>query len=265
MDIRLRNETLYLFLEKFWFAPNDAFLRAVETSIWEKQEVKHPILDIGCGDGRNDRYLFKPFLKIDVGIDINKKALEKALKSKVYKKVLFADASNLPFKKEMFNSVIANSTFEHITYDIKAVSEVGRVLKKGGSFIFSVPTPRFEKYFKKFVIKKEELKKYNKRVEHLHYRKLDEWKKILSTNNLVILDFIYYFPKDVLRIWYLLHKITVFKPYRRELWSYLKDSRYGNLLPKNMIASLYKTWLKKYFRRSIDKNGAWIFIVSVKK
>jgi len=60
-----------LFLN-FWFAPCDAFLRAPDVAIWKNIIFKSPTLNIGCGDGRIDKYLFKRKV-IDYAIDNDRK------------------------------------------------------------------------------------------------------------------------------------------------------------------------------------------------
>ncbi len=265
MRIKLKRDVLYRFIESFWFAPNDCLLRAVETSIWDNLKgVKRPILEIGTGDGRNDRYLFRKIFPIDFGIDVDAKALSIAEKSNQYKKLLKADSAEMPFRNATFNCVIANSTLEHVRRDIGTIQEVSRVLRLGGLFVFSVPTDKFKKYMKDFGIRSNEFLEYNKRVEHLHYRSIEEWKNILYKNNLVIEDSLNYFPKDVLNFWYKLHKIVVFKPYKRELWSYLKDSPYGRIIPKKMVISLEKRWLYPYYKQALNDSGAWVFLITRK-
>jgi SAM-dependent methyltransferase len=53
--------------------------------------------------------------------------------------IQFADATNLSFKDESFDVVIANHVLEHIPEDFKAMQEFYRVLKKGGFAILQVP------------------------------------------------------------------------------------------------------------------------------
>jgi predicted SAM-dependent methyltransferase len=50
-----------------------------------------------------------------------------------------ADVCNLPFDDEVFDIVFCNHVLEHIVDDKKAMSELYRVLKKGGMGIFQVP------------------------------------------------------------------------------------------------------------------------------
>ena len=50
-----------------------------------------------------------------------------------------ADICNLPFKNETFDVILCNHVLEHIPDDTKAMSEMYRVLKKGGWGIFQIP------------------------------------------------------------------------------------------------------------------------------
>lgn len=257
-------EILEKLLEEFWFAPQDALMRAVEVILWSKQLFKRPILDIGCGDGTNSKLLFSKHGKIDVGLDLDPMAVKKARKSGVYEKVVVSDAERLPFGNKRFETVVSNSTFEHILDDILAVKEVGRVLKNRGRFLFTVPTPRFLGTIKKLV-KGQKFKKFNSRVSIMHYHEIEEWQQILKSFKLEIVECQYYFPEEVVRAWYPLFKLAIMKPYRRELWSYLRDSPYGKLAPKRLLIYLEKIYLKKVFKKVFDKKGTWFFISSIRE
>jgi len=50
-----------------------------------------------------------------------------------------ADICNLPFENETFDVILCNHVLEHIPDDTKAMSEMYRVLKKGGWGIFQIP------------------------------------------------------------------------------------------------------------------------------
>lgn len=260
-----RNKTLKLFSNEFWFAPQDAFLRTADALIWKKQKFVYPVLDIGCGDARISKLLFKGRKKMDVGLDINEKEIKNAEKSGFYKKVVCADAAKMPFKDNSFWTVVSNSTFEHIEEDIKGVEEVSRVLKKGGKFLFTVPTKKLEKAALGYLKDKEKLNAYNKRVSHRHYRSLKEWEKILRKNDMEIVNYQPYFPKKTVAVWFKLYRMATFKPYRRELWSYLKDSPYGELAPKRLISFLLFKYLERFFDGMAKSKGCWIFIAARKR
>lgn len=246
-------------LNKFWHAPCDALLRAPEVAIWSSIKPKHPILDIGCADGRMDDLLFKN-MGIDVGLDSNEKFIPEARESGLYKKVVLSGAEEMPFKSNSFNSAISNSTFEHIEKDLESVKEVSRVLKKNGDFIFTTTTDKFLNTIKEIGVKGDRLKRYNKRVEHFHYRSVNEWKKILNENGFKDVWCRYYFPPRLVKTWWLLFQITTFKVYRRELWSYLQDSPYGKIFPAGLISKILYLLLRNQYKQAFDKNGCWVFI-----
>lgn len=251
------------FLDTFWFAPMDSLVRGYEAVIWQEYKFKPKVLDIGVGDGRYDALVFMG-KKIDVGIDPDRHAFVKARKVKLFRKVLCESAESMSFKNGSFNTIVSNSAIEHIDDDIKTVKEVSRVLKKGGKFIFTVPTPEFNVYLKQCGVNVKNIKNFNKRAAHKHFRNFEEWKRILAKNSLRINYSRHYFPFDIFRTYILLYKIYTFIPFRRELWSYLQDSSLGKLYPKRLINSLLYKLLRRQFEESINKEGCLLFI-SAKK
>lgn len=130
-----------------------AVWRSLEAEAIDEIKLKRPILDIGCGFGEFAGVFFKT--KVEMGIDISKKDLIEAAKRKKYKKLILADARNLPFKKNFFNTVISISTLEHIENFEKVFREVWRILKPKGLFVFTIPTSKLNeelliaRFFKK--------------------------------------------------------------------------------------------------------------------
>jgi len=232
--------------------------------IWLNQKFEPPVLDIGIGDGRNSKLLFVSQEKIDVGIDIDPNGVKIARTSGMYKKVVVADAAKMPFEDKSFKTIISNSTFEHIKEDTLAVKEVSRVLLPGGNFLFTVPSLRLVRFLKEIGVTNKELDWYNRRVAHFHYHSLEEWREILSNHQLKIIHFNFYFPKKVVKVWYHLFKLATFKLYHRELWSYLKDSPYGKLVPAFLIKFFLKKFLRPYLKQVFSKEGSWVFIVARK-
>jgi ubiquinone/menaquinone biosynthesis C-methylase UbiE len=49
------------------------------------------------------------------------------------------DIHKIPFDKNTFDAVLCNHVLEHVADDIKAMSEINRVLKPGGFAILQVP------------------------------------------------------------------------------------------------------------------------------
>ncbi|MCS7286782.1 MAG: class I SAM-dependent methyltransferase [Anaerolineae bacterium] len=124
--------------------PDNALWKAWEYLAFREEELTPPVLDLGCGDGKFACTLFPN--SIDFGIDINRGRLKKALKAGAYRATLQANACGLPFQDQSFGTVFSACVLEHIPRVELVIEEVGRILKPGGKFIFSVPSQHFESY-----------------------------------------------------------------------------------------------------------------------
>jgi SAM-dependent methyltransferase len=99
------------------------------------------VLEAGCGVGAQTKIMAaaNPLCKF-VSVDISDEsvALAKAsMEALNISNVEFrqADIFNLPFDDETFDSVVICFVLEHLKESLKALSEVKRTLKKGGSLI----------------------------------------------------------------------------------------------------------------------------------
>ncbi len=90
--------------------------------------VKGEVLDAGSKNRRYDS-LFKSAGNI-TAVDI---------KPETDKGVMAADITRLPFRESCFDTVLSFEVLEYIMDTGKAISEISRVLKPEGLFIFSVP------------------------------------------------------------------------------------------------------------------------------
>lgn len=97
------------------------------------------ILEIACGTGRVTYHLAKiPGVQLtatDLNPDMITVAKKKVSGSNV--EWLTADAQNLPFQDESFDVVICQFGLMFVPDKLKAISEVFRVLKKGGHYLLS--------------------------------------------------------------------------------------------------------------------------------
>ncbi len=118
-----------------------ALWRSVEAIVFDEVSFKAPVLDLGCGWGEFAGVVFD---KLETGIDINPDDLRHAMNGKRYRNLQWADARKLPFKNGSYSTVVSVSVMEHIENAQEVVKEVSRVLKKGGLFVFSVPTPELK-------------------------------------------------------------------------------------------------------------------------
>jgi len=168
------------------------------------------------------------------------------------------------FKSNSFYTVVSNSTFEHIRYDLLAVKEVYRVLKKEGHFIFTTTTERFKKTVRNFCKSDKKFSLYNKRVQHYHYKSIKEWINLLKEvgfKNIYIRD---YANDRWMKSWWLLFRLTTLKVYKRELWSYLKDSPYSRIFPSKLIGLMYYYVFYKEYRNAFFRPDNWVFIMCEK-
>ncbi len=134
----LRNQKRDYLREFLKVAPlSHALWRAVEALAFAKIKIPRDSLDIGCGFGEFAGVVFNQF---EVGIDINGRDLSEAVRSGKYRKVKLADSGKLPFPNNSFSLIVSVSVLEHIKNPEKVLKEIARVTKKGGTFVFSVPT-----------------------------------------------------------------------------------------------------------------------------
>ena len=100
---------------------------------------KGPCADFGCGPGQTTKFLFDHGLTNIIGVDIASGMIAAARRLSPEIKFETGDLLNLSYTSNYFGSVLAFYAIVHFTHDqIKiAFSEVNRVMKKGGQFLFS--------------------------------------------------------------------------------------------------------------------------------
>jgi 2-polyprenyl-3-methyl-5-hydroxy-6-metoxy-1,4-benzoquinol methylase len=96
------------------------------------------ILDVGGFDGEISAAIRDtvPDAKITL-MDLNEKGIELAKDKGL--NAIKASACDIPFKNDEMDAVVCLDVFEHIPDDGKAMKEISRVLKPGGTFIFATP------------------------------------------------------------------------------------------------------------------------------
>ncbi len=106
------------------------------------EELKgfHTILDVGCGDGQIARALASQGSQV-LGIDPTQLHIDVARQRGGGPDYRIGSASQLPVSDESQDAVLACLVFEHIDDVDTAISEVARVLRKGGQFSFFLNHP----------------------------------------------------------------------------------------------------------------------------
>ncbi|MBE0512766.1 class I SAM-dependent methyltransferase [Candidatus Bathyarchaeota archaeon] len=106
------------------------------------------VLDLACGEGYNTRILVRKGAKV-TGIDFSEKLIELAKREEAKEKLgicyYVLDATDLEeFSSNHFDVVAYFMSLQDIENYKRAISEVARVLRNGGRFVFSVSHPCFE-------------------------------------------------------------------------------------------------------------------------
>ena len=115
------------------------------------KQAKGLTLDAGCGPGGLNR-----FLKNTVFLDFSRVALTKRWQGRKRVRIL-ASVENMPFQPNVFDTVIASEVIEHTDNPNKFMSEVYRVLKKRGKFLFTFPWHELSRTHKHKKITKRKL------------------------------------------------------------------------------------------------------------
>jgi ubiquinone/menaquinone biosynthesis C-methylase UbiE len=106
---------------------------------WLNLKGTERLLDVACGTGAFEGMLSEvnPFQRV-IGVDLSEKMLMRAKKKLLVKdsiSFLQAQASHLPFQGETFDVVVSASAFHFFPYPEKPLSEMVRVLRKGGRLV----------------------------------------------------------------------------------------------------------------------------------
>ena len=130
--------------DHWWFRARRDIFRAV---LEARTELPRPmrVLDLGPGSGVNLSVL-APLGQL-VNLDLSRVSLERlpelATDGVDSGEAVQADATRLPFAARSFDLVCALDVLEHLDDDRAALTEIRRVLRPGGTFLFSVPAHRW--------------------------------------------------------------------------------------------------------------------------
>lgn len=240
--------------------PHRALLRAVECRLMSQVPLRHPVLDIGTGDGHFASVAFGE--AIDVGIDILwRDLLEATARAGVYRWTLQASATELPFRNHTFNTVVSNCAIEHVPDLQGALREIVRVLRAGGTFAITVPSERFAEYllgttlFRTLALRglAGAYGAFFNRISHLyHAYPPDVWTGTLSAAGLRVVEHQYYFSATAHRAFDLCHYLGV---------PYLVSRRLTGKWVLHPVQSWpFRKWLRRYYEEPWPNKGAYQFI-----
>lgn len=230
-----------------------ALWRSVEALAYETVEYKKPVLDIGCGWGEFAGVVFN---RLEMGIDINESELKDALNGKRYKKVLWADGRKLPFKDNSYSTVVSVSVLEHINNSSQVLTEVYRILKPGGVFAFSVPTPAMKdnllgvKIMRSLGFNKLAdfyFEQHCKVFKHVTLRPASWWEEKLMGNGFQIITKTGTISPTVLK----LHEVFLISALPSQLWKIIFKKRL--IISVGLRAAILPTIFSRFVK--IDRNS----------
>jgi ubiquinone/menaquinone biosynthesis C-methylase UbiE len=112
--------------------------RAEITTLVLQPKKNERILDVGCGDGYQMRYITE-HTEFTVGIDISQNKLKEAKKRVKNVDFIRASSENIPFQPKTFDKILCLELFEHLRNPSRTTNEIDFILKKHGILVVSVP------------------------------------------------------------------------------------------------------------------------------
>lgn len=247
-----------------------ALERCLECEILSRQEFKHPVLDVGCGDGLFASILFNE--KVDLGIDPKRRELDRARKYAIYEELIQCFGSDVPKEDRSFNTIYSNSALEHVKDLESVLKEAHRLLSDEGNFYVTVPTDFFEQYTIVNVIltelRLESLAKryrilYNRFWAQYHHYPVQEWINLFEKNRFKVAQTIEYGSKSICLF------NDFLAPFSIQSWFVKKVFKKWTLVPKIRTLTTYPVKLlvgKEKIEQAIGINdGGLVFFKLQKK
>jgi SAM-dependent methyltransferase len=100
------------------------------------------VLDIGCGTGFNIEYLSSNGYSHVIGLDFSSESLVYC-RSRNLENLACGDGARPPLRYESFDVIMALDLIEHLDNDVKALKELGCLLKFDGLLIIFTPAFNF--------------------------------------------------------------------------------------------------------------------------
>lgn len=135
------------------------------------------VLEIGCGAGRLTNYLTQRGFNV-IGFDISRSLIKEGNMRYPYAIKLLASGDNMPFSDSTFDVVLSFDVLEHISDVNGHLSEVRRILKTGGFYLFQTPNKLTNMPFE--IIKNRSFTEYKK--YHCSLQTFRSLKKLLNAH-----------------------------------------------------------------------------------
>lgn len=157
-------------------------------------------IDLGCGDGGITE-LLRDALGARwslTGIDPDGAELALAAARGLYERLEQAEGASIDAEDASVDFVFSNSVLEHVEALEPTLREVARVLAHGGSFVFTVPSSFFSENLGPPGLlawlatgtrdPAEYRRAIDRRLAHLRYPSVEEWRAMLATAGLELVE-----------------------------------------------------------------------------
>jgi len=203
-------DEVYARFRAHWWPPT-ALWRTAEYFYIARIEARPPVLDLGSGDGFFARQALLGNLRRNlVAVDRKNDNLRVQKIEETNDRLACADARALPFRSETFGLVLANCTLEHIEGVGRVLGEAGRVLKRGGKLVFTVPSEHFDRllFFSQLFstlglrgLARAYAKFVNRTFGHYNILAPERWRELLADAGLRVERSEYFMPEALARMW----------------------------------------------------------------
>src|SRR5438128_3575397 len=205
-------------LQSHYNAPATALWRVFEAEVVLNRLRGQGVgLDLGCGDGELASLILSHTPVRWTGLEIDEHDVELARRRGVYAEVKHAPASHIPEPDASFDVVFSNSALEHMEPLDQVLAEVARVLRPGGRFIFTVPTPAFDDLllWRRLLpaagfdrLAERYRTAMDRRLLHRNLLTAEQWRDALAVHGLKTLEMLPYLTARAIAVWELLSNAT---------------------------------------------------------
>lgn len=213
--MKIDRDLLTEFVARYPAQPATAFWRGIEIDVLARADIPDGLgLDLGCGDGILTDILFerigrRPRL---VGIDPDPLETDAAHAYDFYERIHTCGGDAIPEADGTFDYAISNSVLEHIPDLEPVIAELGRVLKPGGKFFFTVPCPEFRDNLAGAVMpgvsREDYLAQMDRRIAHFNYLTGQDWQDMACRHGMRVTEVSGYLGKAATQRWETLSRMT---------------------------------------------------------
>jgi SAM-dependent methyltransferase len=177
--------------------PSEALWRYFELQALRTVPLENPVLEIGCGDGSFTSLLG---VRVDLAIDLNARAARRASERwNTYGRVICGDIRSARLPQSHYQTVFANSVFEHIEGLPGVLAVCTDILAPTGSLVVTVPTASMNRHL--LSRRAWYLRMRNRQLQHRNLWSEAQWKGALSHAGFSSVEANPYLPGTVLRAW----------------------------------------------------------------